>query len=99
MEGNRIFRGDRVHMCILLLSAYNSPLVSLCSCFNTHTHTHTHTLSQVALVVKNLPANAGDVRNVGSVPGLGRSPGGGHDNLCSCLENPTDKRSLVGYNP
>ena len=34
--------------------------------------------SQVTLVVKNLPANAGDVRNKGSIPGLGRSPGEGH---------------------
>ena len=48
--------------------------------------------SQVALVVKNLPANAGDVRDVGSIPGLGRFPGGGHGNplQCSCLENPRD---------
>ena len=38
--------------------------------------------SQVALVVKNLPANAGDIRDSGSIPGLGRSPGGGHDNPC-----------------
>ena len=46
--------------------------------------------SQVALVVKNPPAKAGDIRDVGSVPGLGRSPGGGHDNPLqySCLENP-----------
>ena len=35
-------------------------------------------VSWVALVVKNLPANAGDVRDPGSIPGLGRSPGGGH---------------------
>ena len=34
----------------------------------------------MALVVKNLPANAGDIRDAGSIPGLGRSPGGGHDN-------------------
>ena len=49
--------------------------------------------SQVPLVVKNQPASAGDVRDKGSVPGLGRSPGGGHGNplQCSCLENPTDK--------
>ena len=49
--------------------------------------------SQVALVVKNLSANAGDVRDVGSISGLGRCPGGGHSNplLYSCLENPTDK--------
>ena len=36
--------------------------------------------SQVALVVKNSPANAGDVRTTGSIPVLGRSPGGGHGN-------------------
>ena len=34
----------------------------------------------VALVVKNLPAHSGDVRDVGSIPGLGRFPGGGHGN-------------------
>ena len=34
--------------------------------------------SQVALVVKNPPANAGDIRVMGSIPGSGRSPGGGH---------------------
>ena len=46
--------------------------------------------SQVAPVVKNPPANAGDVRDTGSVPGWGRSPGGGHGNPLqySCLENP-----------
>ena len=46
--------------------------------------------SQVALVVKNPSANAGDIRDVGSIPGLGRSPRGGNGNLLqySCLENP-----------
>ena len=39
-----------------------------------------HGASQVALVVKNLPANAGDIRDVGSIPGLGISPGGGNSN-------------------
>ena len=49
--------------------------------------------SQVALVVKNLPANAGDISDTGSIPGLGRSPGGGNGNLFqySCLENPMDR--------
>ena len=49
--------------------------------------------SQVALVVKNLPANAGDMRDLGPVPGLGRSPGEGNGNplQCSCLENPTEE--------
>ena len=37
--------------------------------------------SQVALVVKNLPANTGDARDAGSIPGSGRSPGGGHGNI------------------
>ena len=49
--------------------------------------------SQVALVIKNPPANAGDVRNKGSVPGPGTSPGGQHGNPLqySCLENPMDR--------
>ena len=44
-------------------------------------------------MVKNLPANAGDTRNLGSVPGLERSPRGGNGNLLqySCLENPMDR--------
>ena len=44
-------------------------------------------------VVKNLPAKAGDARDVGSIPGLGRSPGGGHGNPLQypCLENPLDR--------
>ena len=49
--------------------------------------------SYVALVVKNLPANAGDTGDAGSILGLGRSPGGGHGNplQCSCLEIPTEE--------
>ena len=45
--------------------------------------------SQVAIVVKNPPANAGDVRDASLIPGLGRSPGGGHGKPLqySCLEN------------
>lgn len=47
----------------------------------------------VVLVVQNLPANAGDIRDMGLIPRLGRSPGGGHGNPLqySCLENPTDR--------
>ena len=47
----------------------------------------------MVLVIKNLPANAGDRREPGSIPGSGRSPGGGHDNSLqySCLENPIDR--------
>ena len=49
--------------------------------------------SQVALVVKNPPANAGDIRDSGSIPGSGRSPGGGNGNpfQYSCLENSMDR--------
>ena len=48
--------------------------------------------SQVVLVVKKLPAYAGDIRDVGLIPGSGRSPGGGHGKPLqySCLENPMD---------
>ena len=51
--------------------------------------------SHVVLVVKNPPANAGDIRDAGSVPGLERSPGGGHGNPLqySCLENPMDREA------
>ena len=47
----------------------------------------------VALVIENPPANAGDIRAVGLLPGSGRSPGGGHGNPLqySCLENPKDR--------
>ena len=47
---------------------------------------------------KESACNAGDL---GSIPGLGRSPGGGHGNalLYSCLENPQGQRSLAGYGP
>ena len=56
---------------------------------------------QVVLVVKSPPANAGDGRDPGSIPGLGRSPGGGHGNPLQypCLENPRGRRSLAGYRP
>ena len=52
--------------------------------------------SQVALVVKNLPANAGDTRDKGLIPGLGRFPGVGNGNLLQycCLENSMDKGGL-----
>ena len=57
--------------------------------------------SQVVQVVKNVLANAGDARDMGSLPGSGRSPGVGNGNplRSSCLGNSIDKRSLVGYSP
>ena len=52
-------------------------------------------------VVKNPPADAEDLRGMGSIPGSGRSPGGGNGNpfQYSYLENPHGQRSLAGYNP
>ena len=49
-------------------------------------------------VVKNPPANAGDIGDSGSIPGSGRAPGGGHGNpfQYSCLENPTDREDPQG---
>ena len=51
---------------------------------------------QVALVVENLPANAGDTIDAGSIPGGGRSPGEGSGSppQSSCLENPMDRGAL-----
>ena len=47
----------------------------------------------MVLLVKNPPANAGNIRDTGSIPGSGRSPGGGHGNApqYSFLENPVDR--------
>ena len=51
--------------------------------------------------VQNLPVNAGDIRDAGSVSGLGRLPGARNDNPLqpSCLENPHGQKSLAGYSP
>ena len=61
---------------------------------HTHTHTHTHTLASGpdGSAVRNLPANAGDAGDVGSVSGLEDSPGGRNGNPLqySCLGNPMD---------
>ena len=52
-------------------------------------------------MVKNSPANAGDVKEVGSVPGLGRSPGGGDGNPLQhpCLENPMNREAWHDTEP
>ena len=57
--------------------------------------------SMVPLVLKNPPANVGDIRDMGSILGSERSPGGRHGNPLqySCLENPHGQRSLAGYCP
>ena len=52
-------------------------------------------------MVKKPPVNAGDARDMGLIPGSGRSPliGNGKTLQYSCLENFMDRRSLVGYSP
>ena len=65
-----------------------------------HTHTHTHTFPG-GTSGKNPPANAGDTRDVGSIPGLGTSPGVGIGNLLQylCLENSMNREEFpVLYN-
>ena len=54
--------------------------------------------SQVVLVIRSLSASAEDVRDAGSIPGLGRSPRGGNGNPLqySCLENPMDRGAWQG---
>ena len=76
-------------LCPLTLSLYRSTgdfSSPLC---------HIGWISQVALVVKNPPVKAGEIRDAGSIPGLGRSPGGRHVNSLQypCLENPMDRRA------
>ena len=57
----------------------------------------------VPIVLMGVPSgtSAGEVRDAGSTPGSGRSPGGGHGNPLqySCLKNPQGQRSLEGYSP
>ena len=52
-------------------------------------------------MIKYLPVTPGDIRDTGSIPRLGSSPGAGHGNPLqySCLDNPHGQRSLAGYSP
>jgi len=58
-------------------------------------------VSQVVIEVEKPLPNAGDIRRASSIPGSGRSPGGGRGKPLqySCLENPHGQRSLAGYSP
>ena len=61
----------------------------------TRSQSSTEGASQVAPVVNNPPASAGDMRDMGSIPGSGKCPGGGHGNPLqdSCLGNPLDREA------
>ena len=86
-----------VFLCLAYFTLHNVLKLQILLHARAHTHTHIHThifvhlysASQMALVVKNLPANAGGIRDMGLISGSGRSPGGGHGNPLqySCLEN------------
>ena len=69
-----------ISIVLLLIASYKMSLIGLLAC-------------PLALVVKNTPANARDIREVGLIPGSGRSPGGGYGNPLqySCLENSKDR--------
>ena len=98
-----LFHGmDRIHLnnkyiCTYIIYVFNWRIITLnyCDAFCRTSTSINHRCAcvQLALVVKKLPANAGDVTDTGSIPGLGKSPGGGHGNPLqfSCLENPMDR--------
>ena len=67
--------------------------------FHTYIYIYIYICFPGGSVIKNLPANAEGIRDVGSIPMLGRSPGGGHGNPVqySFLENPCGWRSLADY--
>ena len=91
-----LLQGMQLHLqCLFFLNLFPNQPDSIVSLNALHMNSllQVHWTSQVALVVKNLPANAGDIRDSGSIPVLGRSPGGRHGKSlqCYCLENPRDR--------
>ena len=84
-------------MCLISLGSLLKMLGSTPGLLNWDLHfrmpTWAEWVSQVVLVVKNLPVNTGDIRDMGPIPGWGRFSGGGHGNQpqYSCLENPMDR--------
>jgi len=63
-------------------------------------HHHSLLAFQVALGVRNPSFDAGDIRDEGSIPGWGRSPGGGHGKTpVLSPEEPHEQKSLAGYSP
>ena len=86
----------------LLLTAKLQGFCSLVpSSLRNKLHLHFYRASQEARVIKNPPASSGDVRDVGWIPGLGRSLGEEHGSPLqySCLESPHGQRSLAGHSP
>ena len=96
-KGQFSFQFQYFHIIIYI---YNYKCIIIIDCNYNNTHNIIYNIyihiyaSQVTVVVKNPPANVGDLRDMSSVPGLGRSPGEGYGNPVqySCLENPIDRR-------
>ena len=78
---------ERNHSCILIPYVHISISISL--------SIYIYMGFPIDTVVKNLPANVGDTRDMGLIPGSGRSPGGGNGNplQCSCPDNPRDREA------
>ena len=92
--------GERGYVCmhwgfllVLFLSWSIAAVQYYISYFTLYYMLHYTSNNGLVLMVKNPPANAGHARDTGSIPGSGRSPGGGRGNplQCSCLENPMDR--------
>ena len=79
-QDSHLVFGWPTHVCLHLSEGFGEGKMRAWAC-------------EVGLVVKNPPANTGDIRDTGSILGSGRSPGGGHGNPLqySCLENPMDR--------
>ena len=88
-----------------LRAVCDGEIVCVCACCRSGTVKGTFLFgvtqwaSRVVLVVKNPPANAGDLRDMGLIPGLGRSPGEGNGNPVFLPGEYYGQRSLVGYSP
>ena len=89
-----------VQLVSVFFSQRMDPWGATCVCVRMHVFVYVLYIevSLLAQAVKNLPCNAGDL---GSISGLGRSPGGEHGNPLeySCLKNREGQRSLAGYSP
>ena len=83
-----------IQQILYCLSHQGSPIDTLVNVLKWYISTFIWA-SQVALVIKNLPANAGDLRDAGSTPGSERSLGEGHDNPLPspCLGNPMNREA------
>ena len=95
-EKETTLNSSRIARVCLLQTYVEEGLLHMELCLSPHPHPRPRCMywspSQVALVVKKPPASAGDIRDTGSIPGLGRSPGERHNMLqYSCLENPMDR--------